>query len=223
MSAPSRLIEPGVRLHQADDHVERRGLAGTVRAQQSDSLAAPQLDRDVPHHRALLVGLARRRARPAPRRLATTRSSAAARVSDARCRSLRRTLRLARSRSAGWPPGLSGDLLVGSSFGITRPCTRSPVPASRREMPVFMLTSASEPSSWFCPRVMRTCPPAGRCRCRAHRPRGRRSRCRSTVRTETLPNASTFCSLPDAASGSSAVRLCRHRRRPAGGGGASLV
>ena len=32
----------GVGPHQADDHVEGRGLAGAVRAEQADRLAAPQ-------------------------------------------------------------------------------------------------------------------------------------------------------------------------------------
>ena len=48
----------GIRLHQADDHVERRGLAGAVRTEQSDGLAAAQFDRHVADDRALSIGLA---------------------------------------------------------------------------------------------------------------------------------------------------------------------
>ena len=198
----------GVRLHQADDHVERRGLAGAVRAEQSHRLAAPQLDRDIPNHRALLVGLAH-----------AARGQPGAACNDPELRSARASARMSFISVAPGGELAALNCWLVASFGTTRPCTRSPVPASSREMPVFMLTSASDPLSWFFPRVMRTCPPAARCRCRAHRRRGRRSRCRSTVRTATLPNASTFCSLPDAASGSSRRPAVADRRRGCVGGG----
>src|SRR6185312_6523047 len=41
-----------VRLDQAGDHVEHRGLAGAVRAEQADGFAAAQIDGDALHHRA---------------------------------------------------------------------------------------------------------------------------------------------------------------------------
>ena len=50
---PVQADRAGVRADQADDHVEGRGLAGAVRAEQPDRLAAPDGDGDVPHHRAL--------------------------------------------------------------------------------------------------------------------------------------------------------------------------
>src|SRR6266850_1430904 len=43
---------------RADDHVEAGGLAGAVRAEQSDHLAAADLERHVLHHGARLVALA---------------------------------------------------------------------------------------------------------------------------------------------------------------------
>ncbi len=49
---------PGVGPHQADDHIERGGLAGAVRAQQPDGLTALERDGDIPHHRPSLIGLA---------------------------------------------------------------------------------------------------------------------------------------------------------------------
>lgn len=45
----------GIRRHQADDHVERRGLAGAVRAQQADHFTAFDLQRHVAHHQALAI------------------------------------------------------------------------------------------------------------------------------------------------------------------------
>src|SRR5439155_5067012 len=41
-----------IRLDQPGDHVEHRGLAGAVRAQQSDRLAAANIDADAAHHLA---------------------------------------------------------------------------------------------------------------------------------------------------------------------------
>jgi hypothetical protein len=50
----------GVRRGQADDHVERRRLAGAVRAEQTDHLAGVQLEADAAHHRAATVRLGER-------------------------------------------------------------------------------------------------------------------------------------------------------------------
>ena len=41
-----------VGVDQAGDHVEHRGLAGAVRAEQADRLAAPHVERDALHHHA---------------------------------------------------------------------------------------------------------------------------------------------------------------------------
>ena len=51
------LDRAGVRRHQADDHVERGGLAGAVRAEQADHFAAFDLQRHVAHHLALAIAL----------------------------------------------------------------------------------------------------------------------------------------------------------------------
>src|SRR5688572_3639529 len=48
----------GVHRHEAHDHVEAGGLAGAVRPEQPDHLAARDLERDVLHHGARLVALA---------------------------------------------------------------------------------------------------------------------------------------------------------------------
>src|SRR6185503_19024647 len=48
----------GVRGHQADDHVEAGGLAGAVRAQQADHLAACHVERHTVHHGARFEALA---------------------------------------------------------------------------------------------------------------------------------------------------------------------
>ena len=47
---------PGIRADQADDHVERRGLAGAVRAQQAHHFALLHEDRDIVHHTAAAIG-----------------------------------------------------------------------------------------------------------------------------------------------------------------------
>ena len=47
MSVPSRVTLPGGRLVKAGEHVQRRGLAGTVRPDQRMNAAAPDLDIDV--------------------------------------------------------------------------------------------------------------------------------------------------------------------------------
>ena len=49
--------DAAVGLHQAGDHVEDRGLAGAVRAEQADRLAARHREAGVVHHRAAAVGL----------------------------------------------------------------------------------------------------------------------------------------------------------------------
>ena len=43
--------------HQADDHVETGGLAGTVRAEQADDFAGLDLEGNVLDHRPRLVAL----------------------------------------------------------------------------------------------------------------------------------------------------------------------
>jgi hypothetical protein len=48
---------PGIRRHEADDHVERRGLAGAVRPEQPHDLAAGHAQRQVRDDLARLVGL----------------------------------------------------------------------------------------------------------------------------------------------------------------------
>ena len=51
----SMSMSPASERHQADDHVERGGLAGAVRAEQADHFAAVDLQRHVAHHQALAV------------------------------------------------------------------------------------------------------------------------------------------------------------------------
>jgi hypothetical protein len=43
------LDRAAIRLDQASDHVEHRGLAGAVRTEQADRLAAPDIDADAAH------------------------------------------------------------------------------------------------------------------------------------------------------------------------------
>ena len=51
------MIEPSSAADQAGDHVEHGGLAGAVRAEQADGLAAAQFEADAAHDGALLEGL----------------------------------------------------------------------------------------------------------------------------------------------------------------------
>ena len=154
MSVPSSVIAAGIGLHQADDHVERRGLAGAVRAEQPDRLAAAHRDRDVPHHRALLVGLAdavRDQAGAAGDHAQVARASAptaelAEIVHRAACASgpARRLAGFARlGRRAPASAGGVRSPAVAASLGTTSPAPARPAPDSRRAMPVFMFTSAS--------------------------------------------------------------------------------
>ena len=48
--------QTGVRTDQPGDHIEHRGLAGAVGAEQADRLAAANRQRDVLHHDARLEG-----------------------------------------------------------------------------------------------------------------------------------------------------------------------
>jgi hypothetical protein len=47
-----------VRSHQAGDHIEDRGLAGAVGAEQADRLAALQIQADILHHLARAIAFA---------------------------------------------------------------------------------------------------------------------------------------------------------------------
>src|SRR6185437_15161344 len=140
----------GVGPHQADDHVEGRGLAGAVRPEQPDRLAASQPDRDVPHHGPLLVGLAD-----------ATGDQPAATLEQPQFRRLARGAHgLASLAGGGFFCPAAPPVAFWASFGTTRPWTLPAVPEIRRETPVFKFTSASAPFSWFWPRVMRTLPPS---------------------------------------------------------------
>ena len=46
-----------VRRHQANDHVERRGLAGAIGAEQADHFAAFHMQRDIVHYLTFAVTL----------------------------------------------------------------------------------------------------------------------------------------------------------------------
>ena len=56
-SSPSSVDAARVGRGQPDDHVERRGLAGAVRAEQADDLARADVEADAAHHGAAAVGL----------------------------------------------------------------------------------------------------------------------------------------------------------------------
>ena len=104
---------------------------------------------------------------------------------------------------------------AGSAGWLRRSARPGPAPGrrcrtSRRAMPVFMFTSASGAVELvLAARDAHVARPAARCRCRAHRRARSPITVSVAVRTETLPNASTFCSLPDAPSGSSGRAGCR--------------
>jgi hypothetical protein len=51
----------GIGADQADDHVEGRGLASAIGAQQTDDLAGLHLQRQILHHAAIAVALAQMR------------------------------------------------------------------------------------------------------------------------------------------------------------------
>ena len=104
---PVQADRPGVRPDQAHDHVEGGGLAGAVGAEQSHRLATADVDRHVPHHRALLVGLAD-----------PVRHEPATAVDHAQ--------RFCQGALAPVLPGWD------ESFGTTRPSTRRPGVAGER-------------------------------------------------------------------------------------------
>ena len=152
----------GVGSHQADDHVEGGGLAGAVRPQQPDRLAAAERDRDVPHHRPLLVGLAD---------AACDQAAAAGQHPEGGARRGCRCPDGWRGRLslAGWLIGrlprrapnrradeVSPWLVV--SFGTTSPARARPSRTAGGRCRSSGSPRPPAPFNWFWPRVMRTLP-----------------------------------------------------------------
>ena len=208
MSCAVEHDRPVVRLHQAGDHVEAGGLAGAVRAEQPDRLAALQVDRDVPHHRPLAVALAEADGDQAA-------LAGAAIAASARAAWLRRSRSSARS-SPSWRPGCrlrragAGGLSAAPScwFGTISPCTRAPGAETSRATPVLHVHDGFLPVELVVAAgdadIAEQPGHAGLRRCRRRDRRARpRSRCGS--RHCRRPRPGRCCA--------GAGRLALHRRR----------
>ncbi|OIQ68320.1 hypothetical protein GALL_500920 [mine drainage metagenome] len=121
---PVDVDAPRIRPHQADDHVERRGLARAVGPEQADDFAAAHAETDIAHH--LSTGIALLQMLHVELGTGRAHLTGAARrsrhhlgPSDDRSESAWNHRRIGRPglRTQGWPPRFGTALSAGGDFG----------------------------------------------------------------------------------------------------------